>query len=77
MASVMAFLRRHIVMFGVVKFCAGLVIGFGLGVYFLPILIAEKKPGKAMIAVLYDSMVRRTHLSWICWGQMDCVGVMG
>ena len=27
---------------GVVKFCAGLVIGFGLGVYFLLILIAEK-----------------------------------
>ena len=32
-ASLMAFLRRHIVMFGIVKFCAGLVIGFGLGVF--------------------------------------------
>ena len=42
MASFMAFLCRHIVIFGVVKFCAGLVIGFGLGVYFLLILIAEK-----------------------------------
>ena len=42
-ASLMAFLRRHIVMFGIMKFYAGLLIGFGLGVYFLPILIAEKK----------------------------------
>jgi len=32
-----AFLRCHNVMFAVVKFCAALVIGFGLGVYFLPI----------------------------------------
>ena len=51
-ASLMAFLRRHIVMFGIVKFCAGLVIGFGLGVYFLPILIAEKGLYKASITAL-------------------------
>ena len=42
MTSLMAFIRRHVLLFGVVKFCAGLVIGFGLGVYFLPILTAEK-----------------------------------
>ena len=59
MASVMAFLRRHIVMFGVVKFCAGLVVGFGLGVCFLPILIAEKGLDSASIAALSDSALRR------------------
>ena len=58
-ASLMAFLRRHIVMFGIVKFCAGLVIGFGLGVYFLPILIAEKGLDKASITALSDSALRR------------------
>ena len=41
-ASLMAFLRRHIVMFSIVKFYAGLVIGFGLGVYFLPFLELKK-----------------------------------
>ena len=41
MTSLMAFIRRYVLLFGVVKFCAGLVIGFGLGVYFLPILTAE------------------------------------
>ena len=41
MTSLMAFIRCHVLLFGVVKFCAGLVIGFGLGVYFLPILTAE------------------------------------
>jgi len=29
-------------LFGSAKFISGLVIGFGLGVYFLPILTAEK-----------------------------------
>ena len=55
MASFMAFLRRYFVMFGVVKFSAGLVIGFGLGVYFLPILIAEKGLVSGSIAALPDS----------------------
>ena len=57
--SLMAFLRPHIVMFGIVKFCAGLVIGFGLGVYFLPILIAEKGLNNASITALSDSALRR------------------
>ena len=76
MASVMAFLRRHIVMFGVVKFCAGLVIGFGLGVYFLPILIAEKGLDSALIAALSDSALRRGKFvqdlpgsDWLHWGD--------
>ena len=58
-ASLVTFLRRHIVMFGIVKFCAGLVIGFGLGVYFLPILIAEKGLDKASITALSESALRR------------------
>ena len=58
-AFLMAFLRRHIVMFGIVKFCAGLVIGFGLGVYFLPILIAEKGLDKASITAVSESALRR------------------
>jgi hypothetical protein len=33
--------RRHIIMVMTAKFVAGLVIGFGLGVYFLPIIIAD------------------------------------
>ncbi len=36
------FARRHIILFGTAKFAAGLVIGFALGVYFLPILTEEK-----------------------------------
>jgi len=41
-SSLLGIARRYIILFGLVKFCAGLVIGFGLGVYFLPILTAEK-----------------------------------
>lgn len=33
--------RRHIILALTLKFSAGIIIGFGLGVYFLPILIAE------------------------------------
>ena len=69
MASVMAFLRGHIVMFGVVKFCAGLVLGFGLGVYFLPILIAEKRLDLASIAALSDSALRRGTFVWDLLGS--------
>ena len=58
MKSLMAFIRRHVLMFGVVKFCAGLVIGFGLGVYFLPILTAEKGLDPAAIEALSQSALR-------------------
>lgn len=58
MTSLMAFIRRHVLMFGVVKFCAGLVIGFGLGVYFLPILTAEKGLDPAAIEALSQSALR-------------------
>ena len=63
-ASVIAFLRRHIVMFRVVKFCARLVIGCGLVVYALPILIAEKGLDSASIAALPDSALRLGTCVW-------------
>ena len=49
MTSLMDRIRRHVLLSGLVKFCAGLVIGFGLGVYFLPILTAEKGLDKVAI----------------------------
>jgi hypothetical protein len=58
MTSLMAFIRRHVLLFGVVKFCASLLIGFGLGVYFLPILTAEKGLDNAAIEALSQSALR-------------------
>ena len=37
------FARRRIILFGTAKFAAGLVIGFALCVYFMPILTEEKE----------------------------------
>ena len=62
MTSLMAFIRRHVLLFGVVKFCAGLVIGFGLGVYFLPILTAKKGLDKMAIEALSQSALRQGTL---------------
>ena len=59
MRSFMAFIRRHVLLFGVLKLCAGLVIGFGLGVYFLPILTAEKGLDNAAIEALSQSALRQ------------------
>lgn len=42
MNTLIAFARRHIILFGTTKFLAGLAVGFALGVYTLPILTAEK-----------------------------------
>ena len=50
--------RRHLILFGTAKFLAGLIIGFGLGVYFLPILTAEKGLDEAAIASLSASIER-------------------
>ena len=44
------FARRHIILFGTAKFAAGLVIGFALCVYFLPILTEEKGLDTAALA---------------------------
>ena len=62
MASDMAFLRRNIVMVVVVKFRVGLAVGFGLRVYFLPILIAETGFDSASIGVLSGSASRRVEV---------------
>ena len=59
MKSLMAFIRRHVLMFGVVKFCAGLVIGFGLGACFLPILTAKKGLNTAAIEALSQGACRQ------------------
>ena len=57
------FARRHIVLFGATKFAAGLIIGFGLGVYFLPILTAEEGLDEAVLASLQTSIERSGTLS--------------
>ena len=43
------FARRHIILALTAKFFAGLVIGFGLGVYFLPILIADAPADETIV----------------------------
>ena len=50
--------RRHIILFGTAKFTAGLVVGFALGVYFLPILTAEEGLDSAALAQLEASAER-------------------
>lgn len=52
------FARRHIILCGTAKFLAGLVIGFGLGMYFLPILTAEDGLDRTMLAQLEASAER-------------------
>ena len=50
--------RRHIILFGTAKFAAGLLIGFALGVYFLPILTEAKGLDTAALAQLEASAQR-------------------
>ena len=76
-ASLMAFLRRHIVMFGIVKFCAELVIGFGSGVCFLPSLELKKAMIKPRLQPRLTVRFAAAHLCGICRGQTACIGVMG
>ncbi|MGC6454046.1 MAG: DM13 domain-containing protein [Candidatus Puniceispirillaceae bacterium] len=56
--SLLAFARRHIILFGAAKFAAGLLVGFALGVYFLPILTAEDGLDTAALAQLEASAER-------------------
>ena len=49
------FARRHIILFSTAKFAAGLVIGFALCAYFLPILTEEKGIDSAALAQLEAS----------------------
>ena len=57
--SLLGFARRHLILFGAAKFIAGLVVGFGLGVYFLPILTAEEGLDDSQIAQLSQSIERQ------------------
>ena len=57
--SLMGWAARHLILFGAAKFFAGLVIGFGLGVYFLPILTAEKGLDDSQLAQLSQSIERQ------------------
>ena len=56
--SLLAFARRHIILFGAAKFTAGLAVGFALGIYFLPILTAEEGLDQAALAQLEASAER-------------------
>ena len=58
-SSLLGTSRRHIIFLGLVKFCAGLVVGFGLGVYFLPILIGEKGLSDAELIALSAATARQ------------------
>ena len=57
--SLFDFARRHIILFGAAKFTAGLLVGFALGVYFLPILTAEEGLDQSALAQLEASAERR------------------
>ena len=57
--SLMAWARQHLILFGAAKFIAGVIVGFGLGVYFLPILTAEKGLDDAALASLSSSIERQ------------------
>lgn len=52
MRRLLQFAKDHIILFGFLKFSAGIIIGFGLGVYFLPILVAEKGLSETELAQL-------------------------
>lgn len=55
MRRLLQFARDHIILALGAKFLAGIVIGFGLGVYFLPILTAEKGLSETELADLMSS----------------------
>lgn len=50
--------RKYLLLFGALKFAAGVIVGFGLGIYFLPILTAEKGLDSAAVAALETSAER-------------------
>lgn len=57
------FARRHIILALSAKFFAGLVIGFGLGVYFLPILIADSPVDDTIVLAQSQSAERQASFS--------------
>jgi hypothetical protein len=52
-------IRKYVVLFALFIFIDGLIIGFGLGVYFLPIITAETGLNQAEVAALETSAERR------------------
>jgi hypothetical protein len=60
--SILDVARRHIILFGAAKFGVGLLVGFALGVYFLPILTAKDGLDRAALAQLEASAERRVSL---------------
>ncbi len=71
------FARRHIILFGTAKFAAGLVVGFALGVYFLPILTEEKGLDTAALAQLEASAERSGILPATFPAPMPFTGARG
>ena len=55
---ILDFARSYIILFGTTKLAAGLVIGFALGVYFLPTLTEEKGLDTVALAQLEASAER-------------------
>lgn len=62
MAFIKNWLFRYPLIFGGSGLLVGLIIGFGLGVYFLPILIAEDGLSEAQIAQIETSAERSAIL---------------
>lgn len=61
--TLLDFARRHIILALTAKFFAGLVIGFGLGVYFLPILIADAPADAQVVQAAAQSAERQASFS--------------
>lgn len=57
------FARKYIILALAMKFFAGLVIGFGLGVYFLPILIADAPADQTLVLAESESADRMASFS--------------
>lgn len=53
------FARRHIILVLTLKFMSGLAIGFGLGVYYLPILIADAPADQALVVAQAETAERQ------------------
>ena len=51
--------RKRFILALTLKFTAGLVIGFGLGVYFLPIIVADSPADQAVLAAESESAERQ------------------
>ena len=62
MQRLLQFGRDHYILFGSTKFVTGLFICFGLGIYFLPFLIAEKGLSETELAELTSSAQAQTQL---------------